>query len=491
MQAVPGRQNSRTSVMTNPRNIQSMNELLHYAKLDDTHSFGVPQTVFEVTDAIASELCTPGSRVIFSIKDEPKSNGTGRAFACTKEQTFSVVEAETSNVLLFACNFWLPLSTPLISESSDVAFTTINAMKHSYYELHECIAPSLKVLKQFLLPSTYHGPIEEPSDSEVDESVEKGITHFTREELGAQFPCSERQLIRAMARLGACEFNNAVRLIEPEYLNTVIRDIFSCADENGWNWRTQGLPYERVLEYLQTSHDRTLLEQIIRIFFCRRKSLGSFSADDLKIFPRNSKVCQLVAECLLSVTSSFDLTDFLAVWKASVPEGFRPKLRRHLTCAGRAFCRSSSIPTISNPSNTSKPSPATNTSQYRSISLLRSEDLPDESVESRLSLLFQRCPLWPEAELAGYLTEIIVLPNQMDVHTVRAGTVSTQVPCISSDSESDFEYADDVDIDQQDASSNSDEPSPVPAAVGAALHRYCRVTTTKLGRFYTEKHGIA
>ncbi|OON15577.1 hypothetical protein X801_08619 [Opisthorchis viverrini] len=499
--------------MSEIRTVEVMKELLHSAKLDDSCSSGPIQSVlfstaltsdeynlFEVSPALADKLIRPGAFTVIELKDEPRKNNTGRAFACTDEETFSIVEAETSNSLLLSSSWWLPPNStkPKSTSNKDSATqavaipNTVIAVKKSYYELHRSIAPSLRLLKQYLSTSTYHGPVEDGNHLTSDESTLMSPPLHSRSDLIQAFPCSPTELSLALKRLRACEVDGAIRIMDREYLTQVIRDMFSCADENAWNWRKQGFPYKAVLDSLSSQHEESLLRQIIPLFFSRSRDSSLFSSQgEFYMFPRNSKICQLIGEHLLSVTHSFDMTDFLAVWKAAVPEGLRPKLRKHLTCAGRAYSELPPSRTLLG-STANQTSVDVNSSRFRSISLLCSEDLPDESVEVRLGALFQRCSFWPEAELASYLTELLVSP--LDSKKSEASTTTTtSVPFMTSDSDSDFEYVDVmVDLDQYDGDVDSgrDNPKPVPPSVGSVLSRLCRVTNTKSGRFYTEKHPV-
>ncbi|CAI2736896.1 unnamed protein product [Dicrocoelium dendriticum] len=477
------------------RTIESMREVLHCAKLDHHCSSGPIQAVtfasnlssdeyrlFEVSEALAAHLTQPDSRIVMELKEEPKKNNAGRTFACTATETFTITEAETSNSLLLVSDWWLPNQESRSDKENECAlYPTVNAMKSTYYELHGCIAPSLRLLKQVLYTSLYSGPFEEAIDSDDDTAAVVPV-HPTRDDLAAKFPCSRSELARALLRLRAYEFGGAVRLMDSDYLCQVVRDVFSCADENGWSWRTIGLPYCAVIDSLSQSHDHSVLRQVLSQFFARRLC-GRYAsaADECFVFPRNSVICQLIGEQLLSVTTSFDMKDFLAVWKATVPEGLRPKLRKHLTCAGRAFSHLPSVPTSS-----INAGGGTTSLPFRSLSLLRSEDLPDESVESRISALFAQSKYWPEFELASYLTDILVSPVEPKESAKQHFSSGPSVPYASSDSESDFEYIDVVDLDKE--FDCVDIPKPFPSCIGAALTRLCRVTTTHSGRFYSEKH---
>lgn len=218
----------------------------------------------------------------------------------------------------------------------------------------------------------------------------------------------------------------------------------------------------------------------------------AFDSKDVYVYPRNSKICQIVGEHLLSVISSFDLNDFLTLWKASVPNGLRPKLRRHLTCAGRAYCEITPLPT----NGTSVKLEGNDIrSRFRCISLLRSEDLPDESVEARLNALFERCSMWPEPEIGSFLTEL--LPPQpprkksSSKHLVpeKGSQVDTFSDVSYADSDSDFSYEDYCTESTETVSALEDVPLPTPPAVCSLLNKFCRVNNSSVGRVLTQRHS--
>lgn len=271
----------------------------------------------------------------------------------------------------------------------------------------------------------------------------------------------------------------------------MIRDLFALADENAWDWRNYGFPLQESIDGLSCTHDVGVLKKAIGLFFAQRFGHNYSDSQEVYIYPCTSKICQVIGEHLLAVTNSFDLEDFLSLWKASIPNGLRPRLRGHLTCFGRAFIQS----TISSNDNDAL---NLNSLRFKSISLLRSEDLPDDTIENRFKALFQRCSSWLEPELASYIGELIPL-DQAD----RSSAVNTKRIRLRDNSWIDISFVDhelcDFDFDYEDISldKNSDEISylvddnnshPVPSRVSVVLNRFCRVSTCSFGRVFTSRH---
>ncbi|VDQ05423.1 unnamed protein product [Trichobilharzia regenti] len=480
--------------MSTTRTYESMKELLECAKLDSSFTCNIFQSVkfdsslsseeyklIEVPNSLADEIMKEGGNKVITLKDEYKPNNMGRVFACTNDKTFSVIEAETSNTLLLASNWWLP-STDYPKENS-VIVTAIQAMKNNYFELHPCAAPSFRQLRLMLASSLYYGPVEEECESE--DTISRP-TYLDLETVQARLPCSKFELMLAFRRLRICEVDGHIRILDPEYLTQVIRDLFALADENAWDWRTHGFPVSASIEGLKNQHHPNVTKQIMALICAHLENRKPPDSKDTYVFPRNSQICQAVGEHLLAVINSFDLNDFLSLWKASVPNGLKPKLRRHLTCAGRAYCVITPIPS-NGPSIKSENNDIS--SRFRCISLLRSEDLPDESVEARLSALFERSPMWPESELGSYIEEL--LPPQSSGENVSSKPFVQSYAfhdIADADYDSDFNYEDTCADSTESVSRTEDVPKPCSPAVGSLLSKLCRVSNSSFGRILTQRH---
>lgn len=214
--------------MMNDRTEEQIKSLLHLAKLDDLHSFGVCQVlnfvpsldssqyrIFEMPAPILNKMTTSGSQASIELKDEFKTEHNGHVFAITPDQTFSVVEAETSNTLLFASDWWLPSSKN--PTGNKIQNMPIQLIKSNYFEFKPCVSPSLRILKQMLLSTTYYGPIED--DIYLDDKNKDKL--YTLKSIEDRLPCSSTDLVNSFRRLRICEFNGYIRLLDCDYLTQV------------------------------------------------------------------------------------------------------------------------------------------------------------------------------------------------------------------------------------------------------------------------------
>lgn len=245
--------------------------------------------------------------------------------------------------------------------------------------------------------------------------------------------------------------------------------IFDLADELGRDWIHFGFPTSaEIVTNLSSLYPPQILSQILQRFFYRRKKFGG------AIYPRCAKICRLVGEHLLSVTRTFALADFVSMWRAAVPRGLSPQLRRHLTSAGRAYCENSVF------------------YHQKSITYLPSEDLPDESVEARLEALFERMPVWTENELAGYVADLVVAVPLSKIPPFQLQTGGNEGEAVVfSESENEDNSFNPADEDGEEHAKNPalDAAPAVPPALGSLLNHSCRISqSSENGRLYSEKY---
>lgn len=239
------------------------------------------------------------------------------------------------------------------------------------------------------------------------------------------------------------------------------------ADELSQNWLQDGFSDPKgIILRLEALYPPAVLCQVFQRFFYRKRYPRSAA-----IYPRRSKICQLIGENLLSITKKFSLSDFISIWCAAIPRGMQPRLNRHLVSAGRAYIEISSM------------------TQQKSITYLPSEDLPDESIDARLKSLFDRQPFWAQSHLAGYVADLIVGAPVIEPCCQPFTEASECELFILSDSEDEVDKNSVADEFVEVEEAAFDDSIPVPAVVGAVLNHHCRVATSADGtRCYAEKY---
>nr|CDS18318.1 sister chromatid cohesion protein dcc1 [Echinococcus granulosus] len=420
--------------------------------------------LLEITPALADQLLY-STEFAANIKSENSSHGDSPAFLCTATTTQRFLEAETSNSLLLVPDLKIP-TIPLdrfwTVDESRVTRCTVASIKTVYLELLTIRAPSLRKLKQYLLPAAFSNHIEE-DDAQIGELAK----FSTFEELCISIPCSEAELLYAMDRLNVFPWEGCCRLFQLDYLSRVLQAIFDMADELSLNWSQTGFSNPQdVITRLEDLYPSSVLHQVFQRFFYRKRC-----AENRAIFPRRGKICRLIGESILSITGKIAFSDFVSVWCATVPHGLQPRLHRHLTCTGRAYCEVSSL------------------TQQRSITYLPSEDLPDDSVEARLTALFARQSMWPESQLAGYVADLVVDASVNKLNCVHLNLATESEVLVLSDSEDEDEKTVPLDELEDPEKLALDDPLPVPAVLGTLLNQHCRISiSADGGRCYTEKY---
>ena len=103
--------------------------------------------LLEVSKDLANSLC---SGDILTIRGQESEN----AVICSKDKTYDIKEAETSNSLLLVPEIVLPGSISK-SGSRSLSFSSVSGIFHKYLELIE-IRPRLRKMKDLLMKSPYN-----------------------------------------------------------------------------------------------------------------------------------------------------------------------------------------------------------------------------------------------------------------------------------------------------------------------------------------------
>ena len=103
--------------------------------------------LLEVSKDLANSLC---SGDILTIRGQESEN----AVICSKDKTYDIKEAETSNSLLLVPEIVLPGAISK-SGSRSLSFSSVSGIFHKYLELIE-IRPRLRKMKDLLMKSPYN-----------------------------------------------------------------------------------------------------------------------------------------------------------------------------------------------------------------------------------------------------------------------------------------------------------------------------------------------
>jgi sister chromatid cohesion protein DCC1 len=256
---------------------------------------------------------------------------------CTKNKTYDVKEAETSNSLLLVPDLLFAASTGLDetvqnnsmdsdtsleksntslnkSTDSDEGTTEPRRIEHktiintffTYYELKVC-KPRLSKLRELLEPTKYQGV-------ELEYAVDKSKL-LNYENIYDQVQASRSELDVELEKIQAIQLEGYYRLLEFDYEFRVLSYMLDLIEEN--SWPLDKISKEVTMDSLKELVPVPILESMFK-FYTRESSVD----DDVQYYEyKEDKVCSFLARVLLKSAGRFNLEEFLQAWSDSVPEG--------------------------------------------------------------------------------------------------------------------------------------------------------------------------
>ncbi|XP_059178011.1 sister chromatid cohesion protein DCC1-like [Physella acuta] len=303
-----------------------------------------------------------GKRV--EIRGDPADS----AVLVTDTLTFDLREAETSNSLLLLPDLSMGPDLPELAENQ-IINRQVTSVIHNYYELRP-IKPRLKKLRRLLEQNPYRG--RECEGDELDTGQK-----YTFEELQASIQASDTEIKLGLVAMNACLIQGFWRLVEFEYMATVLYHVIQLCGER--DWLDEGINMDECCHVLADLFPREVIEHLV----------VSYSKDGMDTErTRNiyhlceDKVCKHFAELCLRNSGKFNLSDFLKAWQESVPEGFKTSLTQ---IEGMALVDREVRPEVI---------------WYFSV-----DNLPEE-VSERFELLFEEKKKWSLAEITPYVQDL-------------------------------------------------------------------------------------
>ncbi|NXU86626.1 DCC1 protein, partial [Xiphorhynchus elegans] len=317
--------------------------------------------LLQLDPALCAELEAGRSLVIRGEKDE-------QAVLCSKDKTYDMKIADTSNMLLFIPGCKTPEELNADPSSSNIIHSQIAGFSNNYWELRRC-RPKLKKLRKLLMEDPYEGP-----DSRKDQALT--FSKYTTEDLLSLIQASEEEILHQLQVIDACKIEGYWRILEFDYEMKLLDHVTQLIDSESWS--LSKVPLRTCLEELGSLEPREMIEHILL-------SYGKKYVDDageVYFEMREDKICRATAQMLLRNAVKFNLSEFQEVWQQSVPEGMTTRLDQ---LKGLALVDKSSRP--------------------ETISLLKVEDLPEDNQE-RFNSLFGIREKWTEADITPYIQDL-------------------------------------------------------------------------------------
>ncbi|KAM7075501.1 sister chromatid cohesion protein DCC1 isoform 2-T2 [Molossus nigricans] len=290
-----------------------------------------------------------------------------QAVLCSKDKTYDLKIADTSNMLLLIPGCKTPDQLKMEETHCNIIHPEIFGFSNNYWELRRC-RPKLKKLKRLLMENTYEGP---DSQKEKDSNCSK----YTTEDLLDQIQASEEEIMAQLQVLNACEIEGYWRILEFDYEMKLLNHVTQLVDSESWSFTK--VPLNVCLQELGPLEPEEMIEHCLKCYGRRYVEEGEvyfdLSAD---------KICRATAQMLLQHAVKFNLAEFQEVWQQSVPEGM---LTRPDQLKGLALMDRHSRPEI--------------------IFLLKVDDLPEDTQE-RFNSLFSLREKWTEEDIAPYIQDL-------------------------------------------------------------------------------------
>ncbi|KAM8785035.1 sister chromatid cohesion protein DCC1 isoform 1-T1 [Rhynchonycteris naso] len=290
-----------------------------------------------------------------------------QAVLCSKDKTYDLKVADTSNMLLLIPGCKTPDQLRMEETPCNIIHTEIFGFSNNYWELRRC-RPKLKKLKRLLMQNTYEGP---DSQKENDSKCLK----YTTEDLLDQIQASEDEIMAQLQVLNACEIGGYWRILEFDYEMKLLNHITQLVDSESWSFTK--VPLNICLQELGPLEPEAMIEHCLKCY-------GRKYVEDGEIYFELSadKVCRATAQMLLQHAVKFNLAEFQEVWQQSVLEGMVTRLDQ---LKGLALVDRHSRPEI--------------------IFLLKVDDLPEDTQE-RFNSLFTLREKWTEDDITPYIQDL-------------------------------------------------------------------------------------
>ncbi|XP_005107055.1 sister chromatid cohesion protein DCC1 [Aplysia californica] len=368
-------QSQETESEGRQRSLSDINSILEFAKLERSDFKPQVQCLYfsehlENDSIKLLELDQPVLDSILSGKSVTiRGDKNDGAVLVTDDKTYDFKEAETSNSMLLLPQ--LSFSSDLPSEGDqEIVQKKVGSVIYNYYELRP-IKPRLKKLRKLLEENPYRG--KECEGDELDTGKK-----YTLPELQDRVQASNKEIVEGLRKLNACELSGYWRVLDFEFLSTVVYHVLQLCDEN--DWLTTGVDLAQCCDVLQELFPIELVQHVVRCF--ARDGDGEEKSTATAVPLCEDKVCKHFAELCLRNSGKFNLSDFSQAWQQSVPEGMTTSLSQ---IQGMALIDRSSQPEV--------------------IWYYCVDDLPDDVAE-RFEVLFEERKKWSLEEITPYVIDL-------------------------------------------------------------------------------------
>nr|XP_045599030.1 sister chromatid cohesion protein DCC1-like isoform X2 [Procambarus clarkii] len=292
------------------RTLEDVKKLIHHAKLTEDELLPVTQ-MLEFTedfglDSSETVLMEVDQTLLETIKKDDKfvlrGDPDDGAVLCTKDKTYEVRLAETSNSMVLVPE----LSLPEEEEAGERVLHSrqVCGIHYTYLELRQC-KPRIHKLRTLLGEAPFSGVQSHAQECEGQ--------RYTLSDLLDRVQCSEEELDKALQELEAYHLYGFWQTLEFDYQFKVVSHILNLIDSK--SWPLDGVPRYETFKELSELEPRTVITQCFDYYL---KPTGKERDDGL-----TTNVSQLEGIALVDRSLSADTISYFPV--TSLPQGIQER----------------------------------------------------------------------------------------------------------------------------------------------------------------------
>jgi len=345
------------------RCLGDVTDMISHAKLIESDLLPLSQVVSFTTSMMGEEIkllevtkdvaeCLKSGDILTIRGDEFEN-----AVLCSRNKTFDIKEAETSNSLMMLDKVTLPTNIEKTTSDRKLGWSTVGGVFHKYVEIIE-IRPKLRKVKEVLSQNLYN-----------EDTRREGKKGKSLSDLLETIQASEEELRQGLQHYECVCVDDSWFMLDQDYQMMVLSRILKFFDENSWKF---DLVHKiETVEALSELVNEEIVSQVFDLY------CDKIESDDFKL--NREKVSRFFGDFLLAANSGYVLPEFLEMWQKAVPEGVETNIDQ---LSGLVLVDNEKSPPI--------------------IKRFSEEDLPCNIID-RLGILFSARERWTLNEISPFI----------------------------------------------------------------------------------------
>jgi len=345
------------------RCLGDVTDMISHAKLIESDLLPLSQVVSFTTSMMGEEIkllevtkdvaeCLKSGDILTIRGDESEN-----AVLCSRNKTFDIKEAETSNSLMMLDKVTLPVNIEKTTSDRKLGWSTVGGVFHKYVEIIE-IRPKLRKVKEVLSQNLYN-----------EDTRREGKKGKSLSDLLETIQASEEELRQGLQHYECVCVDDSWFMLDQDYQMMVLSRILKFFDENSWKF---DLVHKiETVEALSELVNEEIVSQVFDLY------CDKIESDDFKL--NREKVSRFFGDFLLAANSGYVLPEFLEMWQKAVPEGVETNIDQ---LSGLVLVDNEKSPPI--------------------IKRFSEEDLPCNIID-RLGILFSARERWTLNEISPFI----------------------------------------------------------------------------------------